>query len=76
MSQGDALYFNQSETFSEYYEPIAIFIDKIVESNCRLRYFAAFIQTQMRYPIFLDKISKYSNLNNTCPCHVKSKIFV
>ena len=54
------LCFDQWKTFSDDYMPIRVwmlFVYKFTENDCRLRLFSEFIQTQKRYPTFLDKIS-------------------
>ena len=58
MSQKSALNIEQWETLSENYKPVRVFVYKLTENNCHLRYFAEFIQTQKRYPTF--------NSNTTC----------
>ena len=53
------LNFDQWKTFSENYKPIRVWlclVYKFAENNCRLQLFSKFIQTQKRYPTFLDKI--------------------
>ena len=48
------------KAFSKSHEQISVWLwlaFKINENNCRLWFFAEFIQTQKRYPTCLDKIS-------------------
>ena len=75
MSYKLALTFDRWKAFSENYKPMRIwlwFIYKFTENYCCFWLFFAFIQTQKRYPTFLDKI-KYLNLKTTS--HIKLKFF-
>ena len=57
MPQESALNFDQWETLSKNYNSIRVFVYKIRENNCHLRYFAEFMQTQKTYTTSIDKIS-------------------
>ena len=65
MSQKSALNIEQWETLSENYKPVRVFVYKLTENNCHLRYFAEFIQTQKRYPTF----------NSNTTCQIKLQFF-
>ena len=59
MSCERALNFDQWKTFSENYKPMRVWlwlVYKFAENYCRLRLFSEFIQTQKRYPTYLNKI--------------------
>ena len=60
VSWEDALNFDQWKTFSdENYKAMTVCLwlaYKFTENYCRLPLFSEFIQTQKRYPTFLDKI--------------------
>ena len=59
MSCERALKFEQCKTFYVSYKPMRVWlwlVYKLTESYFRLWLFSEFIQTQKRYPAFLDKI--------------------
>ena len=59
MSCERALNFDQWKILSESYKPMRVWlwlVYKFTKNLCRLRLFSEFIQTQKRYPTFLDKI--------------------
>ena len=56
-SQESVLNFDQRETLSPNDKRIGAFVYKTAEFDCRLQYFAEFIQTQKRYLIALVTIS-------------------
>ena len=60
MSCKRALNFDQWKRFFKNYKPMTVWlwlVYKFIETNCHLRLFSEFIQTQKRYPTSLDKIS-------------------
>ena len=73
MSCERTLNFDQWKTFSENYKSTRVWlwlIYKFTENYYYWRLFSEFIQTQKKYPTFLDKL----NLKTTC--HVKLKCFL
>ena len=62
--------------FSKNYKPMRVWWwlhNKYTDNYCGLRLFSRFIQTQKRYPTFLDKTCILT-LKTTC--HIKVKLFL
>ena len=75
MSCERGLNFDQWKTFSENSKSMRVWlwlVYKLTESYCCLRLFSEFIQTQKRYPTFLDK--HVPNWKTTC--HIKLNFFL
>ena len=81
MSCERALSFDQWKTFSVNYKPIRVWlwlIYKLTENYCHSQLFSKFIQTQKRYPTFLDKISiltwkLFVMSSQSLPCKLNSQ---